>query len=107
MLVILRVVEALGFTIPPTSSLSRTVYFLWANNKSGLFDGVYVKWDPARMDLQIKLRVDAILSRYHDFDDEYPSELQVIAKNLFDERSEAAEKADNARAVAEALEEVT
>jgi hypothetical protein len=54
----------------------------------------------------MKLRIDAILSRNHDFEDEYPSELQAIAKRLFDERAEAVQKADGARAKAVAQEEV-
>ena len=48
------------------------------------------------MNRQVKLRVDTILSCYHDFDDKYPAELQIIMKRLFVERAETTEKADNA-----------
>jgi hypothetical protein len=104
-LVILRVVEAHGLHIPP-NKLTLAHRFLWATNGSGLFDGVYAKWAPARMNRQMKLRIDAILSRNHDFEDEYPSELQVIAKRIFDERAEAVQNAEVARAEAAAQEEV-
>lgn len=103
-LVILRVVEAHGLHIPP-NKLALAHRFLWTNTGAGLFDGVYSKWAPARMNRQMKLRVEAIISRHHDHEEEYPSELQGITKRLFDERAEAVEKADTARAEAEAEEE--
>ena len=47
-LVILYVVEAQSLRIP-LHKLSLVHRILWATNGSGLFDGVYAKWDSTHM----------------------------------------------------------
>ena len=96
-LLLLQTVESEGLHLPP-KKISSAIQLLWTRTGNGPLDSVFSQWASARRNRQIKDRFDSILDHYANYDTQYPSQLEVIAKRLSHERDAAVAATAAARA---------
>ena len=101
---ILQVVSVNNLHLPP-KKFSHAVDLLWTVNGDGPLDGEYSKWASRRTNRQITERIQSIIAYYSVWDTEYPSDLQVLGRQLADENREAKEAIDATRAEQRRIEE--
>ena len=92
---ILQAVKAAGAHMPPSSKIAAAVSILWTSNADGPFDGRFLRWAAGRTNRNLKDRAVAIMDTFSSFRDDvtpYPTPLQILARQLSDERRDALEE---------------
>ena len=92
---VLQAVQAAGAHMPPSSKIAAAVSILWTPNADGPFDNRFKKWAAGRANRNLKDRSVAIMDAFSSFRDDvtpYPTPLQIIARQLSDERRDAIEE---------------
>ena len=88
---LLRIIEQHGLHIPP-KKIHGVVRHLWNVGGMGILDGRFKPWAAGRVTRNMTERIKTIFDRYALYTSDevrYPNALQVLAKRIYDEQTEA------------------
>ncbi len=92
------------------NSLGSVAAYLWTDAGDGPFDGRFGTWSSdTRLTRNMKNRVNAILTHYSAWSDEdtqWPSQAQVLAKRIVNERNESLAEVEQRRATEQRQNEI-